>query len=161
MLGRFRKNRRPGNRPMTMAERLRVFDCKELVCIPCSVWAGSGAMPHDHIMLANEYDHSKSGNIRRGHEFGFASCQWHHRRIPLQGWSTRRMRAHFGPSLLDGSALFHDTYGSDDALIALQNAILSAVTGVPQEDAAPARAGIPQEEATQVPPDEATWVESP
>ena len=34
------------------------------------------------------------------------------------------MRAHFGPSLMDGSRLFHDTYGSDDELIALQTDIL-------------------------------------
>jgi hypothetical protein len=34
------------------------------------------------------------------------------------------MREHFGPSLMDGSRLFHATYGSDDELIALQSEIL-------------------------------------
>lgn len=129
MLAPYRKDRRPGNRPMTLDQRLRVFDCKELVCVACAVWAGQGHMPEKSIQMGCEYNHTKSGNIRVGHEAGYALCQWHHKGMPLQLWGTKRTRAHYGPSLLDGSALFHKTYGSDEELIELQNAILAAVHG--------------------------------
>lgn len=120
----FRKKRRAGNKPMTKDELARVMAAKEGPCIPCYVWAHAGNMPETDICRCNEYDHSKSGNLRRGHDKGFASCQWHHRRVPASGWNHAHMRAHFGPSLMDGSRLFHDTYGDDDTLIALQNKLL-------------------------------------
>ncbi len=122
----FRKKRRPGNKAMTPAERERVTAAKEGPCIPCLVWARAGRMPLADVSMVNQYDHSKSGNIRRGHGKGFASCLWHHQRRVSCDWSHARMRAHFGPSLMDGSRLFHDTYGSDDELIALQDELLGA-----------------------------------
>jgi hypothetical protein len=117
----FRKKRRPGNKPMTKDELSRVLTAKEGPCIPCLIWAEAGHMPLDDVSKVNQYDHKKSGNIRRGHKFGFASCDWHHEAIPGSGWNIAHMRAHFGPSLMDGSRLFHATYGSDDELIARQN----------------------------------------
>lgn len=120
----FRKKRRPGNKPMTTSELSRVMDAKFLQCIPCLVRARAGLMPMSNVATCCEYDHSKSGNIRRGHGQGFASCSWHHRRIVGEGWTFAQMTEHFGPSLLDGSRLFHETYGSDDELIAIQNEIL-------------------------------------
>ena len=120
----FRKHRRPGNRAMTVAEASRVTDAKWLACIPCLVWARAGHMPTEDVATCCEYDHKKSGNIRRGHRYGYAACIWHHRRIVGDGWNHAHMTAHFGPSLLDGSRLFRDTYGSDDELIALQDELL-------------------------------------
>lgn len=92
--------------------------------MPCLVWAELGNMPMADVATLCEYDHSKSGNIRRGHDKGFASCLWHHRGRVEDGWSHQRMRAHFGPSLMDGSRLFANTYGTDDELIAKQTAWL-------------------------------------
>lgn len=129
----FRKERRPGNKPMTAVERIRVMRAKEGPCIPCLVWARAGRMPMSDIArFTNEYDHKKSGNIRRGHAYGYAACLWHHRGRVSCGWNHAHMRAHFGPSLMDGSRLFHDTYGDDDSLIAIQNELL----GIPSEEAA-------------------------
>ena len=121
---RFRRNRRPGNRAMTSAESAVVMEAKETACIPCLVWAEAGNMPLERVATCCDWDHAKSGNIRRGHSEGFASCAWHHRRIVGDGWTHASMRAHFGPSLMDGSALFHRTYGSDDDLIAKQRELL-------------------------------------
>lgn len=121
---RFRKHRRPGNRPMTPTEAARVVEAKTTACIPCLVWARMGRMPMAHVATCCGYDHSKSGNIRRGHDKGFGSCNWHHQALVDDGWTHAAMREHFGPSLMDGSRLFHDTYGSDDELIALQDEIL-------------------------------------
>ena len=130
----FRKKRRPGNRPMTAEESARVMQAKETVCVPCYVWARNGNMPLSDVARISQYDHSKSGNIRRGHGKGFASCLWHHQGRLEQPdcWTHAAMRAHFGPSLMDGSRLFHETYGSDDELIALQDELL----GIPSEEAA-------------------------
>lgn len=83
-------------------------------------------MPESHVMQGGDYDHKKSGNIRRGHAFGFCACKWHHLGHPGEGWLADQMRLHFGPSLMDGSRLFHDTYGSDDELIELQTEILTS-----------------------------------
>jgi len=120
----FRKKRRPGNKPMTKDEHAHVMAAKEAKCIPCLVWAETGNMPIEDVAVLNQYDHKKSGNIRRGHKKGFASCDWHHQGLVSCGWNHARMRQHFGPSLMDGSRLFHATYGSDDELIARQNQVL-------------------------------------
>ena len=120
----FRRKRRPGNRAMTKAESARVVEAKTTACIPCFVWARKGRMPMAHVAVCCDYDHKKSGNVRRGHRYGYGACAWHHRQLVPDGWTHARMRAHFGPSLMDGSRLFHNTYGSDDELIALQDQIL-------------------------------------
>lgn len=158
----YRANRRPGNRPMTLPQRLRVFDSKELVCVACAVWAGTGAMPTDHIQIGCEYNHIKVGNLRVSHDDGYALCQWHHKAVPLQLWGAKKMRAHYGPSLLDGSALFHATYGTDQQLIELQNAILASVHGpasAPEDESQAKPKVLPQEEASQVRPDDGQWSE--
>lgn len=112
----------------TKAEASRIVAAKwETGCVPCLAWARAGNMPLGDVAECCEYDHKKSGNRRRGHRFGFASCLWHHRRVVPDGWTHATMRAHFGPSLMDGSRLFRETYGTDDELIALQDELLSEV----------------------------------
>jgi len=108
----------------TQAEAARIVAAKEGPCIPCLVWAMAGHMPLADVMQGGDYDHKKSGNIRRGHLFGFCACKWHHSRHPGEGWTHAAMRAHFGPSLMDGSRLFRDTYGTDDELIEVQTDII-------------------------------------
>lgn len=109
---------RPGNRAMTKAERREVQDAKESRCIPCLVWAEAGHMPMQDVAVCNDWNHVKSGNLRVNHRHGYPGCLWHHRRrIEVDGWTFAAMTKHFGPSLLDGSRLFHDTYGSDEELM--------------------------------------------
>jgi len=124
----FRKKRRPGNKPMTAAESAHVDACKAGPCMPCLARHLQGKLPAHLIRVGVGYDHSKSGNIRRGHLFGFASCDWHHQRIPLQGVTFPDMLATYGPSLLDGSRTFRECYGTDDELIELQSESLEART---------------------------------
>lgn len=119
---------RPGNRAMTKAEAAHVVACKTTACVPCWVWAHAGNMPVEDIATCAGYDHSVRGRIRRGHLLGFASCDWHHQGYPGEGWMVGRMRAHYGPSLMDGSRLFREAYGTDDELIALQKTILTGET---------------------------------
>jgi hypothetical protein len=120
----FRSKRRPGNRAMTKAEASVVMDAKEAKCIACLVWAEKGNMPFEDVAVCCDWNHAKSGNIRRGHDKGYAGCLWHHRGRVGDGWNHAHMRRHFGPSLMDGSRLFHETYGSDDYLIERQKQLL-------------------------------------
>lgn len=115
-----------GGKRQTKAEAERIREAKFGVCVPCYAWALKGCMPMSDVMLGGDYDHKKSGNVRRGHAFGYCACLWHHRRHPGEGWSFRRMTDHFGPSLLDGSKRFAAAYGTDDELIQLQNELLEA-----------------------------------
>lgn len=108
----------------TVSEAARIVAAKEGPCIACWVRADDGDMPVDAIVYGCDYQHCKSGNIRRGHSYGHALCLWHHRRHPMQGMSHKATEALYGPSLMDGSNLFHRTYGSDDELIELQTTIL-------------------------------------
>lgn len=72
-----------------------------------------------------EGNHMKSGNIRISHAHSYGLCQWHHRRVLIvQGWGFDDHRDNLGPSLLDGSRVFHETFGTDAELLNLQEAFL-------------------------------------
>lgn len=117
---KLRKHRRLGNLPPTPAEAARIVAAKEGPCVACLVRFDNKEMAWRYIESGCDYNHAKSGNIRRGHAYGFALCIWHHRGHPMQNLSIEGTRKVYGPSLMDGSALFHRTYGSDDDLIELQ-----------------------------------------
>lgn len=78
-----------GAKAATRAESDHMGLCKAGPCIPCLVGVaiglidptnacrgGTAADGHDLPMM--EFNHCKSGNLRRGHLFGFAICTWHH-----------------------------------------------------------------------------------
>ncbi|MFA4294417.1 Ref family recombination enhancement nuclease [Xanthomonas perforans] len=104
----------------TAAEVARFELSKEGPCMACVVRMATGLLPQQLVVVGCDYNHCKSGNRRRGHLFGYALCVWHHRAHPMPRQTTSSTRDRYGPSLMDGSALFHETYGSDDELIALQ-----------------------------------------
>ncbi|KIJ00529.1 hypothetical protein ST27_10255 [Xanthomonas phaseoli pv. phaseoli] len=104
----------------TAAEVARFELAKEGPCMACVVRLAAGLLPQQQVVVGCDYNHCKSGNRRRGHLLGYALCVWHHRKHPMQRMTTSGTRDRYGPSLMDGSALFHETYGSDDELIALQ-----------------------------------------
>lgn len=112
-----------GSKKPTKAEMEHMALCREGPCIPCLVRMMEGFLRDDEVFVGVSYDHKKSGNIRRGHLFGFGSCAWHHFGHPLPHFL--RGREAYGPSLMDGSNLFRETYGSNDTLIALQARVLS------------------------------------
>ena len=124
---------------ITKAERDHMGRAKAGVCIACLVRAAAGLLPPQWVQVGHEgtagiyvgllqYHHTKSGNLRRGHHHGFALCLWHHagnQAQPQEGYTHRTLRDRYGVSLNDGSALFRDTYGTDDELIAIQAAYLN------------------------------------
>ena len=108
---------------MNKADSARIVAAKEGQCVACLVWARTAPHPF-YVTEGCDYHHLKSGNIRRGHRYGIALCYWHHRAGLDFGSIAPEMRAHYGPSLMDGSRLFHETYGSDDELLAIQDELL-------------------------------------
>lgn len=108
----------------TKQEAARIVAAKEGPCMACSVWSVEFGTRCDYEGC--DYNHCKSGNIRRGHLFGYALCAWHHRAVPNDGFTPIEMRHVFGPSLMDGSKRFHETYGSDDNLIDRQTKIINS-----------------------------------
>lgn len=129
-----RKDRRPGNRPMTDSEWRVIERAKAGPCIPCLVQHHSFPMlvTRGEVAKHNEWDHHKEGNLRVAHLWGWSSCQWHHkRRLPHDAATFRGMTRKYGPSLMDGSMAFHAHYGTAYELILTQYAVLFPGRGVP------------------------------
>lgn len=109
--------------PPTAAERARIEASKVGPCMACLALVTQQLLEPSLVVYGCDYNHAKSGNVRRGHAYGFALCTWHHRRHPIGGNIFATMREIYGPSLMDGSRVFHETYGTDDELIAQQTLV--------------------------------------
>jgi len=109
--------------PPTAAEGARIEVSKVGPCMACLSLVTQQLLQPRLVVYGCDYNHAKSGNIRRGHSFGYALCIWHHRRHPLGRNSFATMREVYGPSLMDGSRLFQETYGTDDELIEQQTVV--------------------------------------
>ncbi|KRG38869.1 hypothetical protein ARC78_15125 [Stenotrophomonas pictorum JCM 9942] len=110
--------------PPTAEEAARIEASKIGPCMACLALATQGLLEPTLVVYGCDYNHAKSGNKRRGHSFGYALCTWHHRRHPRSEKTFAQMREQWGPSLMDGSRTFHETYGSDDELIAQQTFVI-------------------------------------
>lgn len=68
----------------------------------------------------------KHGQKRRGHDFTIGLNEWSHPGNPLTayGWTAKDCERILGPSYALSPSAFRERFGSDDELLALQNAIL-------------------------------------
>ncbi|HGM6414475.1 TPA: Ref family recombination enhancement nuclease [Stenotrophomonas maltophilia] len=107
----------------TKEEAARIELAKTGPCMACLALQMQDLQDPELVVYGCDYNHAKSGNVRRGHMEGYALCKWHHMRYPLEGNTFATMRQIYGPSLMDGSRTFHETYGSDDELIVNQTYI--------------------------------------
>lgn len=121
---RFRTNRRPGNIPIQGKVLAMIMEAKEGPCCACYVRWQQGLLADDRIVYGGEWNHTKSGNIRRGHEFGFNACVYHHRGHPIVQDSILLTRTIYGPSLMDGGKTFAAAFGGDNFLINTQRTLL-------------------------------------
>lgn len=113
----------------TQAEAARIVACKLGPCVACVIWERHPSAPEGFRVYLDvdgggDYHHLLSGGRRRGHLFGVCLCPWHHRAVLDWGMTHHEMREHYGPSLAEGSKPFHETFGSDDALLAKQSELL-------------------------------------
>lgn len=109
----------------TKEEAAYIVACKEGPCMACQVLRGQGLDGCDGEGC--DFHHMKSGNIRRGHEYGAGLCPYHHRGYPLDGWTSGTMRSAFGPSLMDGGKRFAAEFGDDEELLDRQRRYLEGV----------------------------------
>lgn len=107
-------------KPATKAELARLARVKQLPCLACVKFG-----LHDIQCGATEANHLLSGGKRRGHDSTVPLGIWHHRGIPLDGWSLHAMNAMFGPSLRLTSKKFHAEFGSDAELLAETEQLLA------------------------------------
>jgi hypothetical protein len=105
-------------------EAARIVAAKVGPCMACLALNVAGLLNPLQVVYGCDYNHAKSGNKRRGHLFGYALCVWHHRRHPQEGKTLAETREVYGPSLMDGSRTFRETYGSDDELIDQQTFVI-------------------------------------
>lgn len=114
----------------------RMGTIKRLGCLAC--WLNLGLTLAEMIREAAntslrgrplcEAHHLKDGNQRRGHQFTIGLCPWHHDARPPTGtFSKKAAERELGPSLQMDARAFHERYGSDDELLAIQNLLLNAV----------------------------------
>lgn len=108
----------------TKREADRIVACKEGPCVACMLRHDRWGMSAWRIHIGGDYHHLKSGNIRRGHRYGVCLCKWHHVGHPIAGMTPQETRHKYGPSLMDGSRLFHAEYGSDDELLEFQDELI-------------------------------------
>lgn len=118
------KQGRSTGRP-TDAQAWRLVTIKKLGCICCMLNRERG-VPTAYFGVC-EAHHLLSGGRRRGHDFTIGLCRWHHQERPPYDMGVREASERFGPSLAGGSKPFHATYGTDDELLAMQNALLAKV----------------------------------
>lgn len=118
----FRKSRRPGNREMTTAQRARIDAIKSKGCLACLQLG----FEHDENAPQPDAHHLLSGGIRIGHEATVALCKWHHSaRLTVEGWDHLAHLFNLGATLLQHPAQFREQFGDDDALLAMQEAVLA------------------------------------
>ena len=117
-----RADPRPGNKPMTDREWELIEEAKTGTCIPCWLLVQAGVLESDEAYLYAGWDHAKLGNLRIGHVYGWASCNWHHQGLVIdrEGWTHAQWREKYGPSLAEGTGPFHEMFGSQEALMVLQ-----------------------------------------
>jgi hypothetical protein len=106
----------------TKAQSSRMGAIKVSGCMACLInetrWQprcdGEGSDAH----------HLLSGGRRRGHEYTIALCPWHHRSIRPDDCPNDCYALHrYGPTVRE-SRMFRETYGTDDELLAKQNALI-------------------------------------
>lgn len=111
----------------TNAQAWRLVTIKKLGCICCMLNAARWMpVPSRGVCEAH---HLLSGGRRRGHDFTIGLCAWHHRAVPIMSPPMGvTMGTHiYGPTVAMGSKPFHAFYGTDDELLAFQNALLDEV----------------------------------
>ena len=130
-----------GSKAANKGETAHMLACKAGPCIPCLVGVSLGIIDPAHAcrggssddgeLAMMEFNHCKSGNMRRGHREGFAICTWHHhgsQQLHVLGMPAKEARARWGPSMFDQGRLFRETFGSDDDLIQAQEFVLARAT---------------------------------
>lgn len=100
--------------PITKADRAHFERLKARACVCCRI---EGFLQPNRTTA----HHLLSGGRRRGHQQSIPLCEWHHSAVRIPGRSSDDMTTLYGPSLANGSKVFHERYGTDDELLSRSN----------------------------------------
>jgi len=102
----------------TVAEQDRIDAIHERGCVPCwreSILVGRSWLPEPcDIHHVEQDDWSMT----------YGNCPWHHRAICKGEMNEQVMRGVFGPSMAKEPGQYHERYGSEGDLLALQSELL-------------------------------------
>jgi hypothetical protein len=115
-------------KPPTVAELARFAAMRQIGCLACLKNREIGRASATLVQRRLEIHHLLSGGRRIGHEATICLCHFHHQGkfLPYVDYSYTAQAAAFGPSLEREPRHFHELYGTDDELLARQNALLAA-----------------------------------
>lgn len=113
-------------KPANTAQRRRWDVMRELGCIACHMNMEVHEAGYFGCPMNVEMHHLLSGGRRIGHDATIALCHWHHqaKRFPEGVESYAGWVDFYGPSLERSPRWFHDLYGSDGELLAMQNELI-------------------------------------
>lgn len=114
-------------KPPTNLELVR-FDCiRRIGCIACLKNQEVGRASATLVLRRLEIHHLLSGGRRIGHEATICLCHYHHQAkfLPYVDYGYKAQADAFGPSLEREPRRFHEMYGTDEELLALQNELLA------------------------------------
>lgn len=101
----------------TKADKRRFRELQEVGCIAC--WQRG-------IRRDVDVHHLLSGGYRMGHQYTLGLCPYHHRGVLPENMDPYTARELLGPSLSEEGKAFHDEFGTDNELYALQARLLEA-----------------------------------
>ena len=113
-------------KPATAAQKRRWVAARERGCVACYINETEGGRARASYARDLEIHHLLSGGRRRGHSETVCLCHYHHqaKRLPFTDVGYKDHAVIYGPSLERESRRFHEFYGTDDELLARQNAMI-------------------------------------
>lgn len=109
----------------TSAEVKRWQRMQDIGCVACLL---DGV-----ISVPGDVHHILSGGRRVGHSATVLLCPWHHRGILPSGRKADEFAQVHGPSLAHHQKAFRKTYGDEEELLAIQDALLDRYSEVTDE----------------------------
>lgn len=106
----------------TKAQQLRLDAVSRMRCVCCEAENVRQPFPTEVDHLVDKGYRIHSG----GHDATIPNCGWHHRGQCLDGWSSDKMKAHYGPSFGLQGRTAAKWYGTKRELLARVNARLAA-----------------------------------
>jgi hypothetical protein len=115
-------------KPPTVEEQARFQAMRQIGCLACLRNREVGHASATLVQRRLEIHHLLSGGRRIGHHATICLCHFHHQAkfLPYVDYGYQAQAAAFGPSLEREPRRFHETYGSDEELLACQNELLLA-----------------------------------
>ena len=92
-------------------------------CLPCILKANKVRLP--------SVQHLVEGRKRLGHQFTYASCEWHHFGMNHGTMTRQDMIEMLGPSLAHGKRAYQEFFGLERLLVSIQDYLIQSFEAEP------------------------------